>query len=282
VIADTFAVWSDAGFDQAPSLDFFEAWATSLSYTFQLYFDFSGYTDMAIGAALLFNIRLPINFNSPYKAGDIQDFWRRWHMTLSRFLRDYLYIFLGGNRSGSVRTYINLFATFLIGGLWHGAGWMFVIWGALHGLAVVVHRAWRDLGFKMPMLVGWLITFNFVNFAWIFFRANDIASAMKVVRGMVGLDGVQLPSLFRGYLHWRLEDLGVTYGPWLSGIGGGWRVFPQILAALVLVLVVKNSGSLLDRGEPGYRLVMIAGLLASIAITMDFYSSTEVFLYFNF
>ncbi|MFA7092700.1 MAG: MBOAT family O-acyltransferase, partial [Arcobacteraceae bacterium] len=126
VIADTFAVWATAGFDHAQTLNLVEAWATSLSYTFQLYFDFSGYTDMAIGAALLFNIKLPINFNSPYKAQNIQDFWRRWHITLSRFLRDYVYIPLGGNKQSSFRTYSNLLATFVIGGLWHGAGWTFI------------------------------------------------------------------------------------------------------------------------------------------------------------
>ncbi|NLY03504.1 MAG: MBOAT family protein, partial [Campylobacter sp.] len=139
VIADTFAVWANAGFDTSSTLNLIEAWATSLSYTFQLYFDFSGYTDMAIGSSLLFNIRLPINFNSPYKALSIQDFWRRWHMTLSRFLRNYLYIPLGGNRRGKYRTYINLLVTFLLGGLWHGAGWTFIAWGALHGIALVIH-----------------------------------------------------------------------------------------------------------------------------------------------
>jgi len=128
VIADTFAQWATAGFDQAEYLNLIEAWATSLSYTFQLYFDFSGYTDMAIGAALLFNIKLPINFNSPYKALDIQDFWRRWHITLSRFLRDYIYIPLGGNVKGPFRIYNIILATFILGGIWHGAGWTFVFW----------------------------------------------------------------------------------------------------------------------------------------------------------
>jgi len=156
VIADTFATWATAGFDTATTLNLFEAWATSLSYTFQLYFDFSGYTDMAIGAALLFNIKLPINFNSPYKAITIQDFWRRWHITLSRFLKDYIYIPLGGNRKGEFRTYNNLMATFIIGGLWHGAGWTFVFWGFLHGIALVVHRVWSKLGFKLWTWVAWL------------------------------------------------------------------------------------------------------------------------------
>ncbi len=173
VIADTFAVWATQGFDVATALTFFEAWATSLSYTFQLYFDFSGYTDMAIGAALLFNIKLPINFDSPCKATDIQDFWRRWHITLSRFLRDYIYIPLGGNRAGSFRTYTNLMATFILGGLWHGAGWTFVFWGFLHGLALVIHRIWHSLGFRLYAWLAWFITFNFVNISWVFFRAKE-------------------------------------------------------------------------------------------------------------
>lgn len=184
LIADTFAIWATHGFDNAQILNFGEAWATSLSYTFQLYFDFSGYADMAIGCALLFNIKIPINFNSPYKAVDIQDFWRRWHITLSNFLKDYIYIPLGGNKLGNFRTYTNLMATFVIGGVWHGAGWTFVFWGFLHGLALVVHRVWKQLGFGINKIVAWFITFNFVNFSWVFFRAKDWDDAFKVLNGM--------------------------------------------------------------------------------------------------
>ena len=157
IIADTFAIWATTGFDHAQVLNMAEAWVTSLSYTFQLYFDFSGYTDMAIGAALLFNIKLPINFNSPYKATSIQDFWRRWHITLSRFLREYIYIPLGGNRKGEFRTCCSLMATFLIGGIWHGAGWTFLFWGFLHGIAIVIHRTWRKMGFKLNRFLAWSI-----------------------------------------------------------------------------------------------------------------------------
>ena len=189
VIADTFAVWATNGFDNAAFLNFFEAWVTSLSYTFQLYFDFSGYCDMAIGAALLFNIKLLINFNSPYKALNIQDFWRRWHITLSRFLRDYVYIPLGGNRRGKARTYVNLAATFVIGGIWHGAGWTFVFWGFLHGAALIVQRIWSELGFRLNKFLAWFITFNFVNIAWVFFRAKEWDDALKVLKGMFGLGG---------------------------------------------------------------------------------------------
>ena len=169
VIADSFSVWANAGFDIASKLNLFEAWVTSLSYTFQLYFDFSGYTDMAIGLALLFNIKLPINFNSPYKAINIQDFWRRWHITLSRFLRDYIYIPLGGNRKGSFCTASNLMATFVLGGIWHGAGWTFIFWGVLHGLALIIHRFWNQLGVKLWPWFSWLITFNFIIFSFLLY-----------------------------------------------------------------------------------------------------------------
>ena len=148
IIADTFALYANAGFNAPQDIHFFQAWVTSLSYTLQLYFDFSGYTDIAIGSSLMFNISLPINFNSPYRALDIQDFWRRWHITLSRFLRDYIYIPLGGNRLSESRTLANLTVTFLIGGLWHGAGWTFVFWGFLHGVAMVIHRLWQKSGLE--------------------------------------------------------------------------------------------------------------------------------------
>lgn len=191
VIADTFAIWVSYGYGDTASLSLMCAWATSLSYTFQLYFDFSGYTDMALAVALLFNIKLPINFNSPYKAVNIQDFWRRWHITLSRFLRDYIYIPLGGNRHGELRTYSNLFSVFLVGGLWHGASWMFVIWGALHGGAIVLHRAWQQSGRKMNTILAWFLTFNFINITWIFFRAKEWDDAVNILSGMVGLNGIE-------------------------------------------------------------------------------------------
>jgi len=149
VLADQFALFANPVFNGAaqPGSNpmFFEAWIGVLAYTLQLYFDFSGYSDMAIGLSRMFNIKLPLNFNSPYKAANISDFWRRWHMTLSKFLRDYLYVPLGGNRNGSARRYFNLMVTMLLGGLWHGAGWTFVFWGGLHGLYLVLNHAWRKL-----------------------------------------------------------------------------------------------------------------------------------------
>ncbi|SOD41826.1 MBOAT family O-acyltransferase [Nitrosovibrio sp. Nv4] len=283
VIADTFAVWADAGFDGGKTLDFFSAWATSLSYTFQLYFDFSGYCDMAIGAALLFNIWLPINFNSPYQALDIQDFWRRWHMTLSRYLRDYLYIPLGGSRCSTPRVYFNLMATFILGGLWHGASWMFVIWGALHGAALVVHRAWSGLGLSMPKAAAWLLTFNFINITWIFFRANTPDDALRVIRGMADIDSV---------LNFPVIDI-----PANSLVWGGWfsdyllRWLPAGLAANVLcfgaimltlgIISQKNSFELM---VDGHGAVKLSGALLLFCIAMHFTMATtsSVFLYFNF
>jgi len=193
-IADSFAVWANAGFDSQETLNFFQAWGAGLSYTFQLYYDFSGYSDMAIGSALLFNIHLPINFNSPYKATNIRDFWGRWHMTLSRWLRDYIYIPLGGNRFGNLRTLNNLSMTFLLGGLWHGANWTFVAWGASHGAAVYIHRIWASLGLKMNKLPAWFITFIFINFSWVLFRADNISDASRIMKGMLGLHGFGINS----------------------------------------------------------------------------------------
>ena len=258
VIADTFAQWANAGFDSAQSLNLIEAWATSLSYTFQLYFDFSGYTDMALGVALLFNIRLPINFNSPYKALDIQDFWRRWHITLSRFLRDYIYIPLGGNRNGEFRTYSNLFTVFLVGGLWHGASWMFIIWGALHGSAIVIHRAWKSLGLSMNKYLAWFITFNFINITWIFFRAKDWDAAKNILSAMAGVNGMMLPE-----------------GKTISSETSLW-----ILGAFLVVLLLKNSMETLHSFRPNWRYLFLF-LIFSLAGILNLMQVSE-FLYFNF
>lgn len=189
VIADPLAPFVHASFEVVQHPSFLDAWAGSLCYTMQLYFDFSGYSDMAIGLGLLFNISLPANFNSPYKALSIQDFWRRWHMTLSRWLRDYIYIPLGGNRKGSHRLLLNLFLTFFIGGIWHGAGWTFIIWGAMHGFALIIHRLWRAAGLALSKPLAWLCTFLFINFAWVIFRAQSIHDALKIYAAMLGASG---------------------------------------------------------------------------------------------
>ena len=281
VIADTFAVWANAGFDTATTLNLFEAWATSLSYTFQLYFDFSGYTDMAIGISLMFNIKLPINFNSPYKALNIQDFWRRWHMTLSRFLRDYIYIPLGGNKKGSFRTYSNLLATFVIGGFWHGAGWTFLFWGFLHGIALVIHRLWSNLGFKMWTWLAWFITFNFVNIAWVFFRAKEWEDAVKVLGGMFGLGGVVLPSFLQTKLAFLYQYRIIFEERFLLNLGDmSGRDLLLIILIFILILFFKNSMEKWKEFKLNYKtlvltfICLVAGLLSL--------NKVSEFLYFNF
>lgn len=281
VIADTFAHWANAGFDNPAALGMTEAWITSLSYTFQLYFDFSGYSDMAIGLALLFNIRLPLNFNSPYKALSIQDFWRRWHMTLSRFLRDYIYIPLGGNQKGSIRTWHNLMLTFLIGGLWHGAGWTFIFWGFLHGLALIIHRLWQATGLRMPVLLAWFLTFNFVNIAWVFFRAPGWHDATQILKSMFLGDPALTP--------WLATTLG-TLPPLLridtSGHNGQAALYTVLflLAGFILALACKNSQQQAATLKFGYLQSLRIALMVFTALLIGFFGSQigSEFLYFNF
>jgi D-alanyl-lipoteichoic acid acyltransferase DltB (MBOAT superfamily) len=264
IIADTFAIWANAGFNSAGALNMLEAWVTSLSYTFELYFDFSGYTDMAIGSALLFNIKLPINFNSPYKATSIQDFWRRWHITLSRFLRDYIYIPLGGNKRGEIKTYSNLFITFLIGGIWHGAGWNFIFWGFLHGVATVIHRFWSKLNFKLNTIVAWFITFNFINITWVFFRAKDWSSAIKILKAMF-FGEFKIPQNLNSYLHHISSNSYAIYA---------------VIVAFVVVLFFKNSNEIAKKFKPNILTLIFSAVifLVSIASLTKF----SEFLYFNF
>jgi D-alanyl-lipoteichoic acid acyltransferase DltB (MBOAT superfamily) len=219
VVAEVF----DAPAGQA--LQFWRAWVATLAYTMQLYFDFSGYSDMALGLARLFGVRLPINFNSPYKAASIIDFWRRWHITLSRFLRESLYFPLGGNRRGPVRRYANLMIVMVLGGLWHGAGWTFVAWGALHGLYLAVNHAWIALRGMIPrlpspldrgeMAAGQIVTFVAVAAAWVPFRAPDFAAATKIWAAMAGANGaeaaVRLPD--RDSIERMIVNLQIPSGP---------------------------------------------------------------------
>ena len=235
IIADNVALHATPVFAAAEAgqtLDFLTAWTGTVAYTIQLYFDFSGYSDMAIGLARLFGIRLPLNFNSPYQSLNIIDFWRRWHMTLSRFLRDYLYFPLGGNRKGPVRRQVNLMLTMLLGGLWHGAGWTFVMWGALHGIYLVLNHLWRRV-WRNPIdrwwsrLIARSITLLAVMVGWVFFRAESFGGALTLLQGMVNL-----PSTFHGRLG-PVED-------WLAVIGfrfqGGYLAFEHYVAAGWLVL----------------------------------------------
>lgn len=264
VIADGIAPYASPVFDaaaQGEPLTLFVAWGGALAYTFQLYFDFSGYTDMAIGAARLFGVRLPANFDSPYRAVNIIDFWRRWHMTLSRFLRDYLYIPLGGNRHGVFSRYRNLMLTMLLGGLWHGAGWTFIIWGVLHGAYLGTNHAWLHLKSRLPRPamrsgflfrpLGWALTFCCVVVGWVFFRAADLAAAMTLLRGMAGLNGVALPNALAvrlGDLWTLLSQVGV--GTYLGGGQSFLGTWTWITVLLLLTLFMPNSQQIMVLTDP--------------------------------
>jgi alginate O-acetyltransferase complex protein AlgI len=267
VLADGIAPHSTTVFVAAAAgtaLPFLDAWGGALAYTLRLYFDFSGYCDMAIGISRLFGINLPLNFNSPYKAENISEFWRRWHVTLSRFLRDYLYIPLGGNRKGAARRYFNLLVTMLLGGLWHGANWTFVIWGGMHGLYLVVNQAWqafrKRLGWnrransRVGRKAAQALTFLAVVVAWVFFRATSIDAALIVLKGMAGLNGIEMP------FNW-LAKWGIV-GEWLSQHGVRFHNSPTfadgpllgwIVSGLGIVWLAPNTQQIMERFHPAFN-----------------------------
>lgn len=260
VVADSFAVLANAGFGSAAHLGFLDSWITSISYSIQLYFDFSGYSDMALGIALLFNIHIAVNFNSPYKSVNIQDFWRRWHITLSSFLRDYIYIPLGGNRSGEYLTLQNLMVTFLVGGIWHGAAWTYIIWGAMHGGGLIVHRLWKKANLEMPDWLGLVLTLLYVNFAWVFFRAATLPDAWNMVRKMIGLEGFSLgPSIV-------LTDI---------------YIIPMLVLGTVL-LFFPNPPQLAQRFKTDYKHLAYITVLAVLGLLFMNSITANDFLYFDF
>lgn len=267
ILADSIAPFANAGFDKMTILTFMEGWLTSIAYTMQLYFDFSGYCDMAMGIGLMFNIILPLNFNSPYKAVNIQDFWKRWHMTLGRFLTNYLYIPLGGNRKGETRTLVNLLIVFMVSGIWHGAGWNFIIWGGLHGIAILVHRVWKNKGFSMPNFLGWGITLFAVNIFWVFFRAKTFQDAMKIINAM--FDFSSLHELIR--LIYR-EAAGAYLGNKISlGI---------LLLAILIAVLGKNSKEKEIKMEIG--VITTTEKCIYIFFSLILLHRVSNFLYFNF
>ena len=259
LLADNLAPYANDVFNTPNSPSLLISWGGVLAYTFQLYFDFSGYSDMAIGLSRLFGIRLPLNFHSPYKAASISEFWRCWHMTLSRFLRDYLYIPLGGNRRGGIRRYSNLMTTMVLGGLWHGAGWNFAIWGFLHGLYLGVNHAWiaiaNRVGFARDSLawkaVATTLTFLAVCLGWVFFRATDLATAIEIVKGMFGGFGIVLPDVIGnrlGAVRGLLESHGVSFSP-----GGGARFVEMwcwVLVGTMIAFYFPNTHQIVRRYEP--------------------------------
>jgi alginate O-acetyltransferase complex protein AlgI len=259
LVADNLAPHAGFFFDGSDAPSLLLAWGGVLAYSFQLYFDFSGYSDMAIGLSRVFGIRLPLNFNSPYKSVNIIEFWRRWHMTLSRFLRDYLYIALGGNRHGAARRYLNLMATMVLGGLWHGAGFNFVVWGFLHGAYLMLNHAWAALAARLGLPTGaraWrlasvALTFGAVCVAWVFFRATDIERALTIVHGMFGAYGIGLPDSIGnhlGGLRSTLEHAGINFY-----LGGGTRfiqTWSWVAVGAALAFLFPNTQQILGKFDP--------------------------------
>ena len=276
IIADTIANFANAGFDMMDKLNFIEAWLTSISYTLQLYFDFSGYCDMAIGIGLMFNIILPANFNSPYKSTNIQEFWKRWHMTLGRFMTNYLYIPLGGNRKGEIKTLRNLFIVFLASGIWHGAGWNFIIWGMLHGICIVIHRIWKNSGRKLNKLIGWFITINLVNIFWVFFRAQTVAGAMKVIEGMFDVN-----NLYYILTHLKIiGDITRNYRELVNNNLGNKINILILIVALFITLFIKNSNEKIKIFKET-KLISL-NIIIYFIISIFLLNNISDFLYFNF
>ncbi|MDE2583224.1 MAG: MBOAT family protein [Rhodospirillales bacterium] len=289
VLADMFARFADIGFNAAAHgarLSFFSAWYAVLAYALQIYFDFSGYSDMAIGLARMLNVRFPLNFDSPYQSRDIAGFWRSWHITLGGFLRDYLYIPLGGSRCGEGKRARNLLLTMLLCGLWHGAAWRFVLWGGLHGVFLAIHAAWRRTGTRLPGAVAQALTLLAVVAAWVPFRATGMGSALSVLGGMAGLHGVALPAMILRWLQrLGLSALGfvVRPVPLLAHLGAARTLsFPEVSACLalgwVIVLALPHVHEMSERTRS-------LALIASFALTIQglFFAPKVVpFLYFRF
>ncbi len=259
LIADTLAPLVARTFDSAGALTAATAWIGTTAYTFQLYNDFSGYCDIAVGVSFLFNIRIPENFRAPYRSTSIQEFWRRWHITLGRFLRNYIYIPLGGNRAGLWRQCLAILITFTLGGLWHGAGWTFFIWGALHGLALTTQVLWRRFGFALHRLVGWALTFAFVDLTWVVFRAPDLPTLMKVLRAMFsGIPHIPAPAA-------------------LTEISAGTLA---LIVAILLVLIPTYSFAIARRTKPVWWTAALGAVVLTTAVLR--FSPVSYFLYYFF
>lgn len=280
IIADTFGKAVALGFGDIEALSSMEAWIVSLSYTFQIYFDFSGYCDMAIGIGYLFNVELPANFNSPYKADSITEFWGRWHMSLTRFLRTYIYIPLGGNRKGMARTCLNVMIVYLVSGIWHGANWTFILWGLLHGGLCCLNRLFTKSWEKLGVITRWFMTFMAINILWVLFRAEDIASAGLFLKEMFSMSGFSIrEELYQCFELMELAVLGkLPIVNMLYSQITGFYMWVFILGAFFVVLNFRNSKEIEFKPTPGKAIAVIVFMVWSV-ISLGEVSS---FLYFNF
>jgi D-alanyl-lipoteichoic acid acyltransferase DltB (MBOAT superfamily) len=280
VLGEQFGYWANLGYDKSiDNLTLIESWQTSLSYSLQIYFDFSAYSDMAYGLALLFNIKYIQNFNSPYKAKNIQDFWRRWHISLYIFFKRYIYLPLGGNKKGQLRTIFNIFLTFLLCGLWHGASWMFIIWGLIHALGLIFYRFFILTKIRIHYVISCFITFNYINFSWIFFRAENFEDAKKIITGMIGLN----TSGIIDYLIYNLIDKNSLNNKieFFQNIEGGRSSLLTILVGLFLVFFNKNSFQICQETK-GKKTVFYILMGFTIFCGISFINKSSQFIYFNF
>jgi len=280
LLADTFGNAVNWGYSNISLLDTTDTLLVMLFYSFQIYFDFSGYCDMATGLSMMFNIDLPMNFNSPYRARSILDFWKRWHITLTRFFTRYLYIPMGGNRKGKVRTYINTFLVFIISGLWHGANWTFVIWGAMHGLLSMITKAFQKHFEKLPAVIGWLLTFGFVNVFWVYFRADSFVQANQMIQNILkfrmGNISTDIADIF--YLT-EFKSLATLLN---VGVLSNSKLYLLIftLFSLVAVIFMKNTNERLAVFKPTkWNSVVTVVLFVWCVLS---FSGVSTFLYFNF
>ncbi|MCX4344804.1 MAG: MBOAT family protein [Kineothrix sp.] len=286
ILADTFGGAVDYGYSNLEIMHGWDALLIVVFYALQLYFDFSGYCDMALGVSRMFGIELPVNFNSPYQAGNIVEFWKRWHITLNRFFTKYIYIPLGGNRKGRARMYGNLLIVFLVSGIWHGAGWNFILWGMLHGVLYVLTRMWMNRrgafhGRKVPRVISVPLTFCYTAFAWVYFRAENAAQGNRLISLLFSGDYARVNRNLAGYFNldefWYILKVlrldGWEYGHYI--LMGAITVF-----SLLLVFFGKNAAGVADKIKPKpWTAVLFAGAMLWCVLA---FSGVSTFLYFNF
>ena len=278
-VADSLGKTVNQLFAASGTLNFTEAWLAVLAYALQLYFDFSGYSDMAIGTGLMFGMRLPQNFDSPYKSLSLIDFWRRWHMSLGAWIRDYVYIPLGGSREGELKRTRNVMLAMLFTGLWHGMGWTFLLWGGLHGMLLAVNHWWRRHDVKLPVLLAWVMTFGSVVLLWAVFRAESLSQAREMVSAMADVGNIALPTKFRVYLGF-LESAGISFVPFMYKAGTFAEVCIRVFVLLAAVIFAPNTKQIIDRFKPSALWIVITFSLAVMSF-MNF-SGISDFLYFQF
>ncbi|MBP3604436.1 MAG: MBOAT family protein [Lachnospiraceae bacterium] len=277
ILADTFGEAVSWGFSNTDILSSLEIAIVMLSYTFQIYFDFSGYSDMAIGIARMFNIDIPHNFNSPYKANSIIEFWDKWHMTLTRFLRKYVYFPMGGSKKGKIRTYVNILTVFLISGIWHGANWTFILWGCIHGIANILNRIFKKEWDKLHTAFQWICTFSFINVTWLLFRADSVSQAIELLKRLIRAESFEIHSTLNWCFYLNEFDICQWVVPFVYDIRGFW-IWISVAMGLFVCL---NMTDVADKEfKPTWiKMLGTAGMLIWSVVS---FGGITTFLYFNF